>query len=134
MAKLEEYYRIPRRGVKIAGVSIIGLAAVVTSVIVCLNICRTDRIAFMSDRDGSDEIYVMDADGSNQRRLTYNLPFEYNPPFKHNPPVWSPDGSRIACYYYTSAAETGSCQEHGSIVFDSDGGNRRIFSFGEVYY
>ena len=28
------------------------------------------RIAFASDRDGNFEIYVMDADGSNQTRLT----------------------------------------------------------------
>ena len=28
------------------------------------------KIAFSSDRDGNDEIYVMDADGSNQIRLT----------------------------------------------------------------
>jgi len=30
------------------------------------------KIAFVSDRDGNDEIYVMDADGSNQQRLTNN--------------------------------------------------------------
>ena len=30
------------------------------------------RIAFVSTRDGNEEIYVMNADGSNQRRLTNN--------------------------------------------------------------
>ena len=30
------------------------------------------RIAFDSDRDGNFEVYVMDADGSNQTRLTNN--------------------------------------------------------------
>ena len=30
------------------------------------------KIAFTSLRDGNDEIYVMNADGSDQRRLTYN--------------------------------------------------------------
>ena len=30
------------------------------------------RIAFVSDRDGNPEIYVMDADGSNETRLTYS--------------------------------------------------------------
>jgi TolB protein len=29
------------------------------------------RIAFTSRRDGNDELYVMDADGSNQTRLTF---------------------------------------------------------------
>lgn len=50
-------------------------------------------IAFVSNRDGNDEIYVMNPDGSNQRRLT-------NTPGEEWHPDWSPDGSRIlfACY------------------------------------
>ena len=32
----------------------------------------TGRIVFESDRDGNDEIYVMDADGSKQTNLTSN--------------------------------------------------------------
>ncbi len=47
------------------------------------------RIAFVSDRDGSVELYVMEADGSNLTRLTYNAGF--TGAFR-----WSPDGSRIA--------------------------------------
>jgi dipeptidyl aminopeptidase/acylaminoacyl peptidase len=49
----------------------------------------TDRIAFTSDRDGNDEIYVMDADGSNQTNLTSNSADD-------EAPSWSPDGSKIA--------------------------------------
>jgi Tol biopolymer transport system component len=47
------------------------------------------RIAFVSDRDGNHEIYVMNADGSNQRRLTNNSATDTGP-------RWSPDGARIA--------------------------------------
>ena len=47
------------------------------------------RIAFVSDRDGSVELYVMEADGSNLTRLTYNAGF--TGAFR-----WSPDGGRIA--------------------------------------
>ena len=47
------------------------------------------RIAFSSDRDGNDEIYVMSADGSNPIRLTQNAS-------RDRYPVWSPDGQRIA--------------------------------------
>ena len=49
----------------------------------------TGRIAFVSDRDGNVEIYVMDADGSNLTNLTNNPAYDWLP-------VWSPDGSRIA--------------------------------------
>ncbi len=37
------------------------------------------RIAFTSRRDGNGEIYVMDADGSNQTNLTSNPAHEYFP-------------------------------------------------------
>ncbi|MCD6291570.1 MAG: PD40 domain-containing protein [Anaerolineae bacterium] len=46
------------------------------------------RIAFVSDRDGNHEIYVMNADGSDQRRLT-------NHPADDVRPRWSPDGQYI---------------------------------------
>ena len=53
------------------------------------------RIAFTTDRDGYWEGYVMDADGSNQTRKTFNP--RTNPAWNHDEdPVWSPDGTRIA--------------------------------------
>ncbi len=48
-----------------------------------------DRIAFVSDRGGNQEIYVMNADGSGQTNLT-------NDPAFDGFPVWSPDGLKIA--------------------------------------
>ena len=47
------------------------------------------RIAFSSKRDGHWEIYVMNADGHNQRNLTNHPDGDWHP-------VWSPDGKRIA--------------------------------------
>ena len=47
------------------------------------------KIAFSSDRDGNDEIYKMNADGSLQERLTNNTAYD-------SWPSWSPDGSKIA--------------------------------------
>jgi len=48
------------------------------------------QIVFNSDRDGNNEIYVMNSsDGSNQIRLTNN-------PASDKHPVWSPDGTTIA--------------------------------------
>ncbi|HEX6126277.1 MAG TPA: DUF5050 domain-containing protein [Pyrinomonadaceae bacterium] len=48
-----------------------------------------ERIAFQTSRDGNTEIYVMDADGSNQTRLTYSESDDADPAF-------SPDGTKIA--------------------------------------
>jgi TolB protein len=47
------------------------------------------RIAFQSNRDGSYEIYIMNADGSGLARLTNNLHADVFP-------AWSPDGEMLA--------------------------------------
>ena len=44
------------------------------------------KIAFVSDRDMTWEIYVMNADGTGQTRLTNNFNMEENP-------AWSADGT-----------------------------------------
>jgi TolB protein len=49
----------------------------------------TGRIVFTSNRDGDFEIYVMDADGGNQTRLTRSEGSDVEP-------AWSPDGRLIA--------------------------------------
>lgn len=46
------------------------------------------KIAFSSNRDGNWEIYVMNADGTGQRRLTDNQAVD-------SEPAWSPDGDRV---------------------------------------
>jgi hypothetical protein len=57
------------------------------------NVLRVNgKIAFTSNRDGNNEIYVMNADGSNQTRLTNNS-------YEDAHPNWSFDGTKIA---YTS--------------------------------
>jgi hypothetical protein len=58
--------------------------------------CRAalfEHIAFMSNRDGNLEIYVMDADGSNPVNLSNN-------PANDERPAWSLDGTRIAFQSY----------------------------------
>ena len=47
------------------------------------------QIAFWSTRDGNDEIYLMNADGTALVNLTNDAASDINP-------AWSPDGSRIA--------------------------------------
>jgi Tol biopolymer transport system component len=47
------------------------------------------QIAYVATRDGGNpEIYIMDADGSNRRRITRRVEWDLNP-------TWSPDGRSI---------------------------------------
>ncbi len=49
------------------------------------------RIAFVSDRNGNDEIYVMNSDGSDEQRRTVSAGDD-------GWPSWSPDGQKIAFF------------------------------------
>ena len=69
------------------------------------------QIAFSSNRDGNYEIYVMDTDGGNPRRLTENPNDDWDS-------SWSPDGKRIVF-----ASERDGNPE--IYVMDADGGNPR---------
>jgi uncharacterized protein YjdB len=69
------------------------------------------RIAFSSNRAGSFDLYVMDADGRNLTRLTTDAGQE-------GEPAWMPDGRRI---FYSSAA--GGTSRIVSV--DADGGQPR---------
>ena len=78
------------------------------------------QIAFSSNRDGNFEIYVMDADGGNLRRLTNN-------PAGDHSPSWSPDGKRIV---FLSDRDGHVDLQHGAphpdiYVMDADGSNQR---------
>ena len=81
------------------GLLILAIAIVLNLTLLMVCVDAQARIAFASSRDGhirndipglpAFEIYVMDADGKHQRRLTNN-------PASDHSPSWSPDGKRIA--------------------------------------
>ena len=73
-----------------------------------------DGIVFVSDRDGNNEIYVLDMTQGLEIRLTYN---EAN----DRDPVWSPDGTKIA---FTSDRLGGN----DIFVMDRNGANPTRFS------
>ncbi len=54
----------------------------------------TTKIVFVSNRDGNDQLYMMDYDGHNQTRLTFNQKKDYMP-------AWSADGQAIAYTHYS---------------------------------
>ena len=68
-----------------------------------------EYIAFSSENDGNFDIYVMDADGGNPRRLT-------NHPEDDWDSSWSPDGKRIT---FTSDRD----RNFEIYVMDANGGN-----------
>ena len=74
-------------------------------------------IVFQSDRDGNNEIYVMNADGENQRRLTNNR-------VSDEQPTWSPSGQEIA---FVSKRD-GNREIY---VMDADGHNPRRLTVNE---
>lgn len=72
------------------------------------------KILFVSDRDGNEEIYVMDFDGRNQTRLTQN-------PGRDIYPQWSPDGTKIA---FLSEEEN----TRGLFVMNSDSNQPKLLT------
>ncbi len=77
------------------------------------------KIAFMSKRDGNDEIYVMNADGTNQINLTNNPALDANP-------SWSPDGTKIAFW----SDRDGNREIY---VMDADGTNQTRLTNNPAY-
>ena len=55
------------------------------------------QIAYTSDRSGNPQIYLMDAEGGNQHRITHKSGY-------CDSPAWSPKGDKIA---FTSMASDG---------------------------
>jgi uncharacterized protein YjdB len=75
------------------------------------------RVAFSSTRSGSYDLYVMDADGKNLRRLTVD-------PGAEGEPAWTPDGTRIV---YTAAPPGGVPQ---LVSVRVDGNDARAITAG----
>ncbi len=71
------------------------------------------KIAFVSDRDGNSEIYVVDADGSNPTNLTNSLADES----VQGDFSWSPDGTQILFH-------TNRDNNVEVYVMDADGSNQ----------
>ena len=70
----------------------------------------SEKVAFASYFCGVSDIYVIDADGCNLKRLTHND--------RADSPVWSPDGKIIAF-------DAVKNQNEDIFVMDTDGGNKK---------
>ncbi len=85
----------------------------------------TAKIVFISQRDGGNNIYVMD-DGGNVQRLTF-----IQRPGKDGNPAWSPDGKRIA--FQRNVAEHPRNLRYELFVIDRDGSNLEQLTDDDVH-
>ena len=79
------------------------------------------QIVFRSDRDGDNEVWIMNSDGSGKVQLTHNESF--NDVF----PSWSPSGQQIA---FGTDRDDGAREIY---VMNADGSGRRRLTNGKYF-
>jgi Tol biopolymer transport system component len=77
------------------------------------------KIAFLSRRDGKQEIYVVNADGSGLRNLTHSPEHEFRP-------AWSLDGRKIL---FTRSSDFFKRADVGVYVMNADGSGQRRLTY-----
>jgi Tol biopolymer transport system component len=77
------------------------------------------KIAFLSRRDGKQDIYVVNADGSGLRNVTSSPEHEFRP-------AWSPDGRKIL---FTRSSDFHRRADVGVYVMNADGSGQRRLTF-----
>ena len=82
-----------RRAVSLASVTVLMVAGLVLTLFSEESDAafpgNNNRIVFVSDRDGDNEIFTMNPDGTDQTNLTNNTATEFEP-------TWYDDGTKIA--------------------------------------
>jgi len=87
------------------------------------------KIVFTSNRSGISQVWLMHADGSHQRQLTFD------PQPKDQVPDWSPDGSKIAYLADTHGIADIVNPSWGDIwVMNAAGHNQRQLTSGASWY
>ena len=81
------------------------------------------HIAFVSYRDGNNEIYVMNADGSGVKRLTKTPADDWSP-------CWSPDGRKIA---FTSNRDAKIKGVHNIYIMNVDGSHIKRVTYNQAW-
>jgi Tol biopolymer transport system component len=84
-------------------------------------------LAFLSDRNGKVEVFIMDISTRSTRQLTDNPGITWFPPL-----AWSPDGSRIAVAGYPEGEDERTAQVY--LVNLDGGGAKLLFAFPNARY
>jgi Tol biopolymer transport system component len=87
-------------------------------------VARDGRIVFVSTRDGTADLYVMDGDGGNVRRLTTAAGVAWNEALDLSQASWSPSGEQIAfdgLYLAHGPPCPARCASWRVLVIGSDG-------------
>ncbi|HJQ49259.1 MAG TPA: hypothetical protein VJ838_01960 [Gaiellaceae bacterium] len=88
-----------------------------------------NKIVFDSDRTGTWQVWLMNANGANQTQLTSD------PQPKDQVPDWSPDGSRISYIADTHGIADTVSPSWGDIwVMNADGSDQHPITTGATYY
>lgn len=83
-----------------------------------------NQIVFISDKDTSQNVYIINKDGTNRARLTYNK--TGLPPEDSQQPLWSPNGSQIAF----GQINDNKCEIH---IISKDGTNNHSVTNDSVF-
>jgi len=87
------------------------------------------KIVFTSDRTGTRQVWLMNADGTGQHQLTFDAQT------KDQVPDWSPDGSKIAYLADTHGIADIQKPSWGDIwVMNADGSGQHAITTGATYY
>lgn len=81
---------------------------------------RHGKIVFTSSRDGNEEIYIMNDDGTIQINLTNNPALDWYP-------NWSPDGKKIV---FSSSRDASGENSEDIYIMNVDGSNVERLTFG----
>ena len=95
---------------------LVGVVALVLTSLLMVCVDAQAQIAFVSERDGNGEIYVMDVNGGNQQNLSNNRSDDRDP-------SWSPDGKRIVFFSNRDGHAIDGRPTSEIYVMDADGSN-----------
>ena len=129
MDKVSRRSSRPRKRVKVGKpILFIVIAAVLViltaGLVLATSTLPSAEIAFLSGADNQKSVQVIGANGGNGRVITPD------PSLIYMPPVWSPDGGKIAFFFYPALGAADL--SYGINIIDKDGRNPKRIVLGNA--